>query len=254
MPRVVLVILSYWAALLALSLLTLGLPISNKLVLTCAIAAGLPLLVLGGRAIWRAARHGASELAYRDDLTGVGNRRAFTAHARELLRESKLGAVALVIVQLNGLKATNDDCGHEAGDDLLVTLAGHISPTPASVYRIGGNEFAVLVDRPSGQSVTAVLRLLEPFRAHLAGCGHEHPVSVTYGYASNRDSESLDPLFKRADARMRLFRRQQYLAGALPDRRDESEPAERPALALHQVPSLEMRRKARRERGLGLLG
>jgi hypothetical protein len=112
----------------------------------------------------------------------------------------------------------------------------------------------VLVDRSAGQSVTSVLRLLEPFHTYLAACGHEHPVSVTYGYASNRDAEGLDALFKRADARLRLYRREQYLSGIRLDRREEPDSAELPTVALHQLSSLETRRKARRERGLGLLG
>jgi diguanylate cyclase (GGDEF)-like protein len=88
-----------------------------------------------------------------------------------------------------------------------------------SVYRIGGDEFAVLVDRANGESAVPVLRRLEPFRSEFASCGHTHGVSVSYGFASALPGEHFAALFRRADERLRQFKRELYKNGTQPERR-----------------------------------
>ena len=92
--------------------------------------------------------------ALTDVLTGLGNRRAFMAHLKDMLsRRCEGSRLALVLLNLDGFKRYNDSFGHPAGDALLTRLAGRLSETVAGigiVYRIGGDEFCVLAELDDG--------------------------------------------------------------------------------------------------------
>jgi two-component system, cell cycle response regulator len=122
----------------------------------------------------------SSELANRDELTGLGNRRA-------LLRDLELTvAVAtasnprlMLLFDLNGFKRYNDTFGHPAGDALLKRLgrklAEHAGPD-GCVYRLGGDEFCALLEITSDPSALA---------ADLAGSllesGERFAIGASYG-------------------------------------------------------------------------
>jgi len=197
--------LSYWALLLFVSLSSVHTPDALQVLLT----AGLPLFGLAGFQLWRTAR--AADLAFTDELTGLSNRRAFLRDASQLMTEQveseKLG---LIVFDVDGLKALNDSCGHPAGDELLRHVAQHLARAHTSVYRVGGDEFALLVARSRGDHVTTVLRELEPFRVNFSSCGHVHTVSTSFGYASSHGDEPFEALFRRADDRLRLLKQRLY--------------------------------------------
>jgi diguanylate cyclase (GGDEF)-like protein len=239
--------LAYWAVLLTLSLHFVHLP---PAVLTFVIAGGLPILLVAGVLLWRQAQSGITALAYKDDLTGLGNHRAFRHHAQELMHRSRPGAMAVVLIDVVGLKALNDACGHPAGDELLIAVTEHLverAPDHESVFRIGGDEFAIVIDRAAGQSITAVINGLEQVSRHFASCGHEHEARVSVGFASNLPDEPWEALFQRADERLREFKRGQYDSGTLPDRRAgaPSRLTESEAADLN-IASIEERRRALR--------
>jgi diguanylate cyclase (GGDEF)-like protein len=81
-----------------------------------------------------------------DALTGLPNRAAFNA-ALAGLSCCEPGAWALQIVDLDNLKTINDTFGHDAGDNMLQSVATRIAATmaPDPVFRLGGDEFAVIV-------------------------------------------------------------------------------------------------------------
>lgn len=87
--------------------------------------------------------------AHHDGLTGVPNKTAFRDIEHVLDRHIAYGTASFVlaILDVNRLKVTNDFFGHAAGDELLRSVANHLKATfdPQSVYRIGGDEFALLV-------------------------------------------------------------------------------------------------------------
>jgi len=90
-------------------------------------------------------------LASTDPLTGLPNRRAFYDELdRRLHRPSYIGTrLALVLVDLDDFKTVNDTLGHGAGDELLTRVATALRQavrTTDVVSRIGGDEFAVLVE------------------------------------------------------------------------------------------------------------
>ena len=91
------------------------------------------------------------EMAYRDPLTGLGNRKAFDEQlGQALLRAGSGGSeLALLYLDLDRFKEVNDRFGHDVGDALLRTGAERVRSTlrqPDKAYRLGGDEFAVLLE------------------------------------------------------------------------------------------------------------
>ncbi len=93
------------------------------------------------------------ELALRDPLTGLGNRRVLEEKLKEVFARSAVDRqdVALIMCDVDGLKLVNDNQGHAAGDDLLVEAARALEAAAATVEgttvcRIGGDEFCIILD------------------------------------------------------------------------------------------------------------
>ena len=88
-------------------------------------------------------------LAYRDSLTGIKNNTAYTEAITELNKEINLGSptFAVMVVDINDLKKTNDTYGHDVGNELIVHATRILTDTfkASSVFRIGGDEFTVIL-------------------------------------------------------------------------------------------------------------
>jgi diguanylate cyclase (GGDEF)-like protein/PAS domain S-box-containing protein len=107
-----------------------------------------------------------AELAVRDPLTGLGNRRCFDAFLEaELRRTESVGSpLAIAFVDLDGLKRVNDDFGHFVGDLVLTEAARRLRRVVGDVDRIarlGGDEFAVVYDPLLASSADLIRRLDE---------------------------------------------------------------------------------------------
>jgi len=93
---------------------------------------------------------GSRRLALTDALTGLGNRRQLMEDLQVACRASHPGRPwRLVIYDLNGFKLYNDTFGHPAGDALLERLSSSLRAavsTHGTAYRMGGDEFCVLLD------------------------------------------------------------------------------------------------------------
>jgi diguanylate cyclase len=86
----------------------------------------------------------AWELAYTDELTGLGNRRALLDHLGPALAAG--GSVGLLVADLDGFKAVNDTHGHPVGDHVLRVVAARLIRAAGPgclVARLGGDEFAI---------------------------------------------------------------------------------------------------------------
>ncbi len=95
-----------------------------------------------------------SALAFRDELTGVLNRRGFMRQGFELLRRAARNGqrATLFYADVNDLKQLNDAAGHRAGDELLARTGAVLRVTFRSVDivgRLGGDEFAALAISPN---------------------------------------------------------------------------------------------------------
>jgi cyclic di-GMP phosphodiesterase len=110
--------------------------------------------------------------ARRDALTGLPNRRAFEEQLDELLADPERRPFGLVFLDLDGFKRINDAHGHSAGDDVLREVARVVARETRAeeeVYRLGGDELAVLVpgERPAAELVAK--RALAGLRRHRRG-------------------------------------------------------------------------------------
>jgi diguanylate cyclase (GGDEF)-like protein len=86
-------------------------------------------------------------LTYTDTLTGLPNRTRFQEYLAE--RSQSIGAAwGILIIDIDNLKPVNDTFGHGAGDDLIKIVASRISLVSGhgSTFRVGGDEFAAIVD------------------------------------------------------------------------------------------------------------
>ena len=90
----------------------------------------------------------SEELVRRDDLTGLGNRRACQAQVDRMVREQRLVEHALLLVDCDAFKRVNDVYGHQVGDRVLQNVANILTSVAGSddtACRFGGDEFALLV-------------------------------------------------------------------------------------------------------------
>jgi len=152
-------------------------------------------------------------LAYRDPLTGLWNRRYFEERFKEEFSRAERAGIgrsfSVVIVDLNGFKEINDRYGHLVGDELLKWVGGFLTThlrTHDVACRTGGDEFMLLL--PDVAAADAV-RVIDRLRAQLrqANLGRTVPASLSIGSASwPQVSGSCDMLLARADADMLLAR------------------------------------------------
>lgn len=147
-----------------------------------------------------------AELAYRDPLTGLRNRRALNDRlTEELSRAQRSGeAFSVVAIDLNGFKALNDTWGHETGDAALRWVARMLETTVRTsdtVYRLGGDEFLVLMPATCEEKGRVALDRLKA-RATDVSRTRIPMVSLAMGLATWQGHETAEAVLARADAEM----------------------------------------------------
>lgn len=137
-----------------------------------------------------------------DSLTGLKNRRAFD----QILREDSSrmartqSSLALILLDIDGFKAFNDEFGHVSGDEALQQLA-RVLQAQARAYdrvaRYGGEEFAIVLP---DTSMAEALGVAERIRQEVQDAHWPHrPVTVSLGVAAARASQDSLTLVARAD-------------------------------------------------------
>jgi diguanylate cyclase (GGDEF)-like protein len=167
----------------------------------------VPLIVMNVRL--NRVRHELDALARTDALTGLPNRRAFFARANEIfaLLEGHEPA-AVLMIDIDRFKTINDTYGHDGGDAVLKTVAQTIVTVSAEcgahralAARIGGEEFAVVID---GFHVPEAIDLAARIGARVRATATPHrnamiAATVSIGVASRQDAEPIDVVLKAAD-------------------------------------------------------
>ncbi|HZB78859.1 MAG TPA: diguanylate cyclase [Actinomycetota bacterium] len=150
------------------------------------------------------------QLATVDDLTGLANRRGFFALGEHqlLVAARTRAAVALLFVDVDGLKKVNDELGHSMGDLLLKEAAEVLRETIREsdlAGRIGGDEFCVLLmGDPDLDAARAVERVRATTAAHNARRGRNFALSLSIGLSAIPPGRSvtLEELIDAADEGM----------------------------------------------------
>ena len=144
-------------------------------------------------------------LLYTDALTGLYNRNYFS-HTRSSLRHAGTPQ-AVLIADLNNLKPVNDAYGHAAGDAILVSYAACLRTVfpQASCFRLGGDEFLVIVDDTTPEAMDRHIQALQVCcqqQGYTVMGVTLHP-SAAVGYAMRHtEQDALDACMAIADARM----------------------------------------------------
>ncbi len=137
-----------------------------------------------------------------DSLTGLPNRSKFNRALDKLLESD--ARFVLMYLDLDRFKPVNDTYGHAIGDSLLVAVARRLKNVlrkSSEIYRIGGDEFAVLLDSDNSRNCAAVVdRMSDTVRRPVTIDGHALSIGVSIGLAS-REAEhvSASDLLHRAD-------------------------------------------------------
>ncbi len=143
-----------------------------------------------------------SELARRDHLTGLFNRRTFDERLN-----AQTQPFSVLMLDIDHFKAVNDSYGHAAGDAILEGLArrllGHVR-TEDVPYRYGGEEFVVLAQVSEHDLSQVALRMLHALNGSYRAGNLSIPVTVSIGCATWVQGESAAALMERADKALYL--------------------------------------------------
>ena len=146
--------------------------------------------------------------AFHDTLTGLANRALFTDRLDHALsrRGRSRRRLMVAFIDLDDFKTVNDSLGHAAGDQLLVAVAQRLriaTRAADTIARMGGDEFAVLVEDGSDEAPVRVAeRLLATLRAPFELDGKELYVRASGGVAVATKGQAADELLRNADIAM----------------------------------------------------
>ena len=143
------------------------------------------------------------QLTKKDPLTGLLNRQSYYSDVSNSIDDIE----AIVSIDMNGLKATNDSEGHAAGDLALKTLADcflRAAVFGQRVYRVGGDEFMIVCFHGDEETVRALIS-----RIDLNVSKTKYTVAV--GYCMKKKGVSLDETANLADERMYAAKSQYYM-------------------------------------------
>lgn len=144
-------------------------------------------------------------LAYRDQLTGLANRTAFVEDLEKRSDQEK--NTSIIMLDLNDLKRCNDTLGHEAGDNYIKNASKIIDAVfreNGKCYRIGGDEFCVILPSNSKKLCKALMSSLQDRQKWHNAKFKEEKIYIAMGYAAydgSRDKD-LNDTRNRADAMM----------------------------------------------------
>ena len=145
--------------------------------------------------------------AFHDALTGIPNRKLFQDRVGHALDQRQAGQVAVLFIDLDNFKIVNDSFGHASGDQVIVAVAKRLQSCARSgdtAARVGGDEFALLVENVTAAQVTALAdRVIDAVSAaKVEISGHAVTVGASVGIAIAGPGESTETLLRNADLAM----------------------------------------------------
>ena len=156
--------------------------------------------------------------AYQDAMTGVGNKAAYLEAVHILDRKIREGMAdfSVAVFDVNGLKKINDQQGHEMGDILIADAASALVLAFGGerIYRIGGDEFAALLENAMEADVELMFqkfdRILEEFNAEGTKYGCDLTIAKGSGSYIPGQDHNFQTVFSRADEMMYKDKKKHY--------------------------------------------
>ncbi len=146
-------------------------------------------------------------LAYRDHLTGIGNRAALVKHITDYISQKR--PVGLILLDLDNFKYINDSLAHAAGDILLVEFSKRVKDCvglAGFLGRLGGDEFVVALPEASFELLNEIAsRILKAASIPFELLGYQLAISASIGVTEffdeikGQSSDVLGELLRRAD-------------------------------------------------------
>ena len=143
-----------------------------------------------------------------DNLTKLYNRYGMDAELKEQLREYERehsDSFYLIVCDLDNFKYINDTWGHSEGDRALVLVADALAKTgkkfSAEVFRIGGDEFVVIVDTSQESVAVEVINAMENELDNI-DFRDDYDIKISMGYALYDGVAAIDELLSNADKKM----------------------------------------------------
>ncbi|WHH60697.1 HD domain-containing phosphohydrolase [Petroclostridium sp. X23] len=144
-------------------------------------------------------------ISLHDALTNVFNRTYFEQVVQHL-DSNNLGRTGALLCDLDGLKLINDTMGHDSGDNILIDAAKVIEKSLSgkhSLFRIGGDEFAILIENTTETYLQAIYRSIKHNIENHNKQDHELYLSLSIGYAVKKnESTKMEDVLKEADNMM----------------------------------------------------
>lgn len=185
---------------------------------TLSVCAFLLVLALGGKI--NALEGAIRELSLRDELTKLYNRRGFYVLAEQALRLAQRAGESFFVlfIDVDGLKKTNDELGHEVGSELLRAMASLIEHTFREtdvIGRIGGDEFVIAGRVEAHNADNPVRRLQEATALENSMPGRPFSLNFSFGYVLSDETQSatLEQLVQKADGIMYEAKRAKKIRG-----------------------------------------
>ncbi|WP_169782100.1 sensor domain-containing diguanylate cyclase [Pseudidiomarina woesei] len=140
-----------------------------------------------------------------DGLTQIANRQHFAEQAKQLLRDRRNYPMSLVLFDLDKFKAINDNFGHAAGDQALVTTAKIVQQSLREddlFARYGGDEFILLLAKENLQGATNIVERIKQELAEAKNDDSQFTIQGSFGIVEIAPDESLKLAIERADKQL----------------------------------------------------
>ena len=154
--------------------------------------------------------------AYKD-VTGIQNKRAYYEHLRRIEEARDTFEKGIISFDLNNLKYVNDNYGHKKGDEYIGAFAAiliGLDYKDISAYRIGGDEFSIIMDDANDVIVHRILDEIDR-QVEKYNTSRNIKISYAYGYEISTTDHYyvVDELVQRADDNMYKNKREYKAAG-----------------------------------------